>query len=109
MGEIEKPRAKPGMMCPLWRKDMSKCCHVCEWWVHLRGKHPQGEEIIDQWGCAISWLPVLMVENSQQQRQTGAAVESFRNEMVKFNQSSLEVLVQQTRRPALTKYGGDHD
>ena len=27
-----------------------------------------------------------MIENSQQQRQTGAAVESFRNEMVKSNE-----------------------
>ena len=25
-------------------------------------------------------MPLLMIENSQQQRQTGAAVESFRNE-----------------------------
>ena len=31
-------------------------------------------------GCAVTWLPMLMIENSQQQRQTGAAVESFRNE-----------------------------
>lgn len=85
MPEVEKPRAKAGMLCPLWKKDMSKVCHTCEWWTHLRGKHPQGEEIIDQWGCAIAWLPVLMVENSQMQRQTGAAVESFRNEMVKIN------------------------
>jgi hypothetical protein len=28
---------------------------------------------------------MLMIENSQQQRQTGAAVESFRNEMLKLN------------------------
>jgi len=31
-------------------------------------------------------LPVLMIENSQMQRQTGAAVESFRNEVVSANQ-----------------------
>ena len=33
-----------------------------------------------------------MIENSQQQRQTGAAVESFRNEMVKANDVSQQVL-----------------
>ena len=30
---------------------------------------------------------LLMIENSQQQRATGAAVESFRNEMVRLNQN----------------------
>lgn len=85
MPDTEKPRAKPGMFCPLWRRDMSKVCHTCEWWVQVRGKNPQSEEIIDRWGCAIAWLPMLTIENSQMQRQTGGAVESFRNEMVKLN------------------------
>lgn len=84
--EIEKPRPKSNMMCPLWRKPMKQVCHKCEWWTQVRGKHPQSEEIIDQWGCAIAWMPVLMIENSQQQRHTGAAVESFRNEMVRANE-----------------------
>ena len=33
----------------------------------------------------MAWLPVLLIENAQQSRQTGAAVESFRNEMVEGN------------------------
>lgn len=41
----------------------------------------------------MAWLPVLMIENSQQQRQTGAAVESFRNEMVRANDTSQQVLL----------------
>lgn len=57
----------------------------CGWFTQLRGTNPNTGEPIDEWGCAIAWLPVLLVENSQQQRQTGAAVESFRNEMVKSN------------------------
>ena len=40
----------------------------------------------------MGWLPVLLVENSQQQRSTGAAVESFRNEMVKANDNNVQVL-----------------
>ena len=35
---------------------------------------------------------MLLIENAQQSRQTGAAVESFRNEMVKQNQTSHELL-----------------
>jgi hypothetical protein len=30
----------------------------------------------------MAWLPLLLVENASQSRQTGAAVESFRNAIV---------------------------
>lgn len=79
--DVEKPRAKGDMKCPLWRKKMSLVCHTCPWWTELRGKHPQGEEIIGQWGCAIEWLPVLLVENSQMQMQTAAAVDKVATEV----------------------------
>jgi hypothetical protein len=62
--------------------------HSCPKWVHLRGTLPQGGEV-DEYNCSDAWLPHLLVENSQMQRQTGAAVESFRNEMVKLNQTQL--------------------
>jgi hypothetical protein len=48
---------------------------------------------VDSYECAISWLPMLLIENSGQQRQTGAAVESFRNEMVKSNEVGQRVLL----------------
>jgi len=55
--------------------------------------NPNTGEDLDEWGCAIAWMPILMIENSQQQRSTGAAVESFRNEMVKSNEFSQQVLL----------------
>ena len=55
----------------------------CAWFMQVRGKNPQTGADVDEWGCAIAWLPVLMIENSQQQRHTAAAVESFRNEVVR--------------------------
>jgi len=82
---------KPGNFCPLIKKD---CMGIaCSWFTQMRGTNPNTGKEIDEWGCAITWLPVLMVENSQQQKQTGAAVESFRNEMVKANANSQEVLI----------------
>jgi hypothetical protein len=45
--------------------------------------NPQTGSEIDSEGCAIAFLPILLIENSQQQRQTSAAVESTRNELVK--------------------------
>lgn len=85
MQPIEKPRRMAGTTCPLMRQDVNKVCHRCELYTHLRGKHPQSQETIDSWGCALAFLPMLLVENAQMARQTGAAVESFRNEMVALN------------------------
>ena len=48
---------------------------------------------VDNYECAISWLPMLLIENSGQQRQTGAAVESFRNEMVKANEVNTQLIL----------------
>ena len=54
----------------------------------MRGTNPNTGKEVDEWGCAVTWLPVLLIENSQQQRHTGAAVESFRNEMVRANEAT---------------------
>lgn len=82
---------KPGKFCPLIQKD---CIGLeCSWLTQIRGTNPNTGEPVDEWGCAIAWMPILMIENSQQQRQTGAAVESFRNEMVKSNDVSQQILL----------------
>jgi hypothetical protein len=49
------------------------------------GSDPNTGESVNRYACSDSWMPMLLIENSQQQRQTGAAVESFRNEMIKLN------------------------
>src|SRR5882672_9870677 len=81
------PHADKGMICPLHKLDMSKVCHCCPLWIMVRGKHPQTNADVDGWNCALAWLPVLMIENSQQQRGTAAAVESFRNEVASASQT----------------------
>ena len=82
---------KPGNYCPLVKED---CLGLkCAWFTQVRGHNPNTGQEIDEWACAIAWLPTMLVENSQQQRQTGAAVESFRNEMVKANDASQQILI----------------
>lgn len=89
-------KIEAGKFCPLIKKD---CIGLqCSWMMQVRGKHPQTGEEVDEWGCAITWLPILTIENSQQQRQTGAAVESFRNEMVKANEVSQLLYAQDIQR-----------
>ena len=47
------------------------------------GKNPNTGEDVNRFDCAVTWLPMLLIEGSQQTRQAGSAIESFRNEMVK--------------------------
>ena len=79
----------PKANCPLNKFEPCKELE-CAWFVQIRGHNPNTGAEVDDWGCSIAWMPVLMIENSQQQRSTGAAVESFRNEMVKANAMLLE-------------------
>jgi hypothetical protein len=64
----------------------------CALFTKIAGINPNTGKEVEDWGCGIAWLPILMIENSQQQRQTGAAVESFRNEMVKSNEATLKLM-----------------
>lgn len=78
--------------CPL---DGFKPCRQleCAWFMQVRGQNPNTGQEVDEYACSMAWMPMLLIENSQQQRQTGAAVESFRNEMVKANEVSTQVLL----------------
>lgn len=72
--------AKPN--CPLNGFEPCKGTE-CAWFVHLRGENPQTGEAIDEAACAIGWMPILLIENAQKSNQTGAAVESLRNAVIK--------------------------
>ncbi len=91
-----KPQASPGSNCPQYRKDVSKVCHKCEWYINIKGNHPQSGDQIDQWGCAITFNALIGVGivQSIENRVGGlqAATESFRNETVKANQLACQVI-----------------
>jgi hypothetical protein len=76
------PRAEPGLYCPLWRKPMEKVCHTCPWWMEIRGRNANTGKDIDSWGCAVGFLPMLLIENAQQTRGAAAATETLRNDLV---------------------------
>ena len=67
--------------CPLIKGECKG--QECLWFTQIRGEDPQTGRDIDEWSCAVSWLPMLLIENSKQGRSTAAAVESFRNESCK--------------------------
>jgi hypothetical protein len=69
--------------CPLWRGPCRES--KCRWYVQILGANPNTGETVNKQGCAVEFLPMLLIENAQQARQTGASVDSFRNEMVRMN------------------------
>lgn len=70
-----------GTFCPLVQGECKKL--ECVWFIRVAGKDPNTGEQVDEYSCAVAWMPTLLIENAQQSRQTGAAIESFRNETVK--------------------------
>ena len=78
------PRGPEHLVCPLHKKSMETVCHKCPWWTLVRGKNPNTGEDVDRWDCSLSFLPMLLIETAQQSRQSGAATESMRNEMVRL-------------------------
>ena len=82
-------KLEQGKFCPLIGKD---CIQLqCAWFTQVRGMNPNTGEEVDDWSCAVTWLPTLMIENSQQQRHTSSAIESFRNETVKSTMKAQEI------------------
>jgi hypothetical protein len=71
-------KIEPGNFCPLLQKD---CIGLqCAWITQVRGTNPNTGEEVDEWKCAVQWMPILILENAQQQRMTNATVQCFRNE-----------------------------
>ena len=84
------PIFDPDGTCPLLKNKCIK--HRCVWYNMLQGKNPQTGLDVQEWGCSIAWIPLLLVENSRQTMQVQAATESFRNEMVDSNKAMAGLL-----------------
>lgn len=87
--------AEKKIMCPLMRGECIKDgtivdgeLHACCFWVTVQGKHPQTGEVMNTSDCSFSLLPVLMIQTSKTTMEVGAAIESFRNEMVEANKAA---------------------
>jgi len=83
--------------CPL--NGFEKCKQFeCAWFMQMKGEHPQTGEPLDDYGCSMAWMPIILLENSKLQNETGSAVESFRNEMVKAQKNSVEILLETAKQ-----------
>ena len=92
--------------CPLGHKCeeiKDKAIYRCSWYTEVVGKNPQSEEVINEWRCAMSWMPMMMIENAQTNRGQTQAVESFRNEMVKAQDKVIALATNEQTQARLIK------
>lgn len=54
----------------------------CPWYTQVRGVDANTGGDTENWGCAIAWMPALLINTANESRKGVAATESFRNEMV---------------------------
>ena len=52
--------------------------HGCHWYTHLMGANPQTGAAIDEFGCAVSMLPMLLIENAKHARDGVSRVDQVR-------------------------------
>ncbi len=86
---------EPILTCPLGHECETirdNKLYRCRWYINVKGKDPQSEEIIDRWDCAVVWQVVVTVENTQNIRGMTTATESFRNEFIKGQNAFLQLL-----------------
>lgn len=79
-----------GTFCPLVQGECKR--FECAFFTQVRGKNPNTGQDVDEWNCAIALMPMLLIEGAQQSRQTGAAVESFRNEVTNNGGAMMQML-----------------
>ncbi|SEK64417.1 hypothetical protein [Nitrosovibrio tenuis] len=86
--------------CPLGAKceevkteDGKQVLYRCPWYVRVRGTDVNTGKEVDQWGCAIAWMPALTINTASESRRGAAATEAFRNEMVKQGVQTQQVLL----------------
>ena len=84
MAKIEQ-----GKLCPLIGEDCRQL--ECSWYTKISGKHTQTGEPIEEWGCAVAWIPFLQVDTFRAMNSAGAAIESLRNETVERLTPSIEI------------------
>lgn len=84
-----------GKWCPFIQKNCKE--HKCALYTNVQGyNHNTGQEV-NQWGCSLTFLPMLSIEIAAKQNQTSAAIDSLRNEHVSSNRTNQKLYMDALR------------
>lgn len=71
---------------------------TCRWWIHIAGKDPQHEKILDHFDCALAWMPVLQIEGAQMSRQVSAGTDKVANEISRMHGTFFNALPEEAKQ-----------
>lgn len=94
------------VICPTFKQAMSECCPTCVKWRKIRGAHPLTGEELDGFQCSDVLTALALFEVGKEIRQTGAAIESTRNEVVRRMNLGLASMVPEPKPRLLSFLGG---
>lgn len=83
--EIKCPHTGFNKTC---REIVTSC--TCPKYVHILGANPNTGQPVDVWGCIDSLYHLLLIENSQMQKQTAASCDKVATEVAKFHENSVK-------------------
>lgn len=88
-----------GTFCPFVRGECVQ--HECALYTRVLGKRPQSEAVTEEFGCALAFLPTLIIENAQMQRQTCATVDKVAKEVQMHRAAFISVLSEEVQDRAI--------
>jgi len=80
------------------REIVAEC--ECPKFVRVDFVNPQTGEKVDKYGCVDSFLVLIQMENANMVRQSVAAINGFRNEVIKANETAVQERNEALRRLA---------
>lgn len=92
--EVKISECPLGATCETVKQENGKpVLYRCPWYTQVKGYDANQGKEVDNWGCAIAWMPALLINTANETRQGAAATESFRNEMVNQGQQTQKVIL----------------
>ena len=91
--EIEVAECPLGAKCEeVVTRNGKQIMKRCPWYTEVRGHNSNTGKETHEWGCAIAWMPTLMINTANESRKSVAAIESFRNVMAEESQKTRQLL-----------------
>ena len=89
----DKPHRQAGTVCPLWRKDVSKVCHTCEFYQPLPVRDNSSGRVFEQWRCYYVHAPFLLREIISEVNGLQGKQAEFNDRVYKETQENVQVLI----------------
>jgi hypothetical protein len=78
----------------------------CRLYICIAGENPQTGEKMEDWNCAFSWQPMLMIDQSRSVKGTQCATEELRNSVATGNQAMVQMFaINQQNQQRMLKNG----